>query len=270
MTQNELRGIILADPYHKERQSISEAELRLFLKEVDFKCPICGRSLQSRKQEKVDQKLFQIAHIYPNKPTIKQYENLNELERLGEDSEDFDNKIALCVNCHQTQDFRTSKSDYLKLLNIKKKLLKKSEINDIVEVLGLEDEISFVIDKLTNLDEDKFAELNYSPIIISNKFLKKEFMLKNKVTSYITNYYTFIRSQFKDIDGNNNFVFDVLNCQIKACFLKINNIDQTKENVFNYMTNWIMNKTQSDSKEACEAIVSFFIQNCEVFHEISK
>lgn len=33
---------------------------------------------------------------------------------------------------------------------------------------------------------------------------------------------------------------------------------------------WLKNKTQSTSKEACEVVIAFFVQNCEVFDEITK
>ena len=52
---------------------------------------------------------------------------LKGLERLGDNSESFDNKIALCKDCHSTKDYHTTKEDYLKLIknpNLSKKILK--------------------------------------------------------------------------------------------------------------------------------------------------
>lgn len=105
--------------YLKKRANVTDADIRLHLKEVNFHCPICGKDLQSRNQKK-RVKLFEIAHIYPNSPTIEQYMELKGLERLGDNSESFDNKIALCKDCHSMQDFHTTKEDYLVLLNKKK------------------------------------------------------------------------------------------------------------------------------------------------------
>ena len=36
-------------------------------------------------------------------------------------NEDYENKIALCKNCHGTQDYHTTKDDYLSLLSLKEK-----------------------------------------------------------------------------------------------------------------------------------------------------
>ena len=123
MTQEELNKRLDDDSYHQKRKNPSGAELRLFLREVNYCCPLCGKELQSRRQRKLNQKLFEIAHIYPNRPTIEQYTVLHKLERLGEDSESFENKIALCKDCHSTQDYHTTKKEYLYLLNIKKRFL---------------------------------------------------------------------------------------------------------------------------------------------------
>lgn len=36
------------------------------------------------------------------------------------------------------------------------------------------------------------------------------------------------------------------------------------------MTDWLNNKTLSISKDACEVVIAFFVQSCEVFDEITK
>ena len=63
---------ISVDSYLQERKDPTDAELRLFLLEVNNHCPLCGKELQSRSQKKLREKKFQIAHIYPNKPTKEQ------------------------------------------------------------------------------------------------------------------------------------------------------------------------------------------------------
>ena len=48
MTKEELNLIIEKDPYHKERVNPSDSDLRLYLREVNYHCPLCGIELQSR------------------------------------------------------------------------------------------------------------------------------------------------------------------------------------------------------------------------------
>ncbi len=256
--------------YLQPRKKPNEAEIRLFLREVDYHCPLCGCELQSRKQKKLSEKKFQIAHIYPNSPTESQAKALKGLKRLGDNCEAFENKIALCKACHGTQDYQTTAKDYLKLLEKKEKCLRQTALEDTTITLGLENEIGNVISKIVEMNESDMEELNYGVITIANKFEKSEKLLKTKVTGYVLTYFTYIRDLFKGIESNSSFDFDVLSMQIHACFKKMNNTKASKNEIFDGMVMWIDNKTGNISKGACEAVISFFIQHCEVFYEITK
>ena len=240
------------------------------MREVDYHCPLCGNELQSRKQKKPDQQKFQIAHIYPNRPTVDQYVLLHNLERLGTNCEDFENKIALCVGCHQTQDYHTTVEEYNRLLNIKKRCLTQTALHDATNTLGLEAELDDIISRLRTLPESELAELNYDPVPLAQKFTNQELLLKTKVAANVLSFYPYIRKSFRILEGKNEFNLQVLSEQIRSCFIKMNAISQDKTLVFSKMVEWIMHKTQSDSMESCEAVVSFFVQNCEVFYEITE
>lgn len=257
------------DSYSKERKTPTEAELRLFLLEVDNHCPLCGKELQSRQQKKTREKKFQIAHIYPNKPTKEQKHVLNNLERLGDNSESFENRIALCKDCHGTQDYHTTADEYTHLVDIKKSLLLKTTLHDATLTLGLEVEIEEIIHNIVDLEEEDFTDLSYQAIPLANKFYPNEMLLKSKINGYITTYFTYIRDLFRDLEKSYNFDFDVLSMQIHSCFKKMSNTGANKKEIFEAMVEWLNRKTTNISSLACEVIVSYFVQNCEVFYEIS-
>lgn len=270
MAKNEATAkAIAADPYLKERKKPNEAEEQLFLKEVSFTCPLCGTSLRNRKQKKPN-KLYEIAHIFPNSPTEEQYERLSVLPRLGENSESFENKIALCKNCHGQQDYHTTADEYLDLLEKKQNFLQLTELHEATLTMGIELEIADVVRKVCCLREDELARLNYSPVRLTRKFTASEFLLKNRIGMYVTNYYPYIRDCFTELEGVNGFRLTALSLQIKSCFTKMESISDNKSDIFNRLVDWVMSKTLSTSRDACEAVVSFFVQNCEVFYEITE
>lgn len=269
MKKEEFEKLLLNDNYIKKRKDPSKSEIQLYLREVNFICPLCGDDLRNSKQKK-NNALYEIAHIYPNRPTQEQYKALSNLKRLGENSESFENKIALCLKCHKTQDYHTSKDEYLKLVNIKEKLLKRIETYNATLNLALEDNIAIVVDKISKLKEEDFIQLNYNPVSLKNKFSNNEKLLKTKVSMYVTEYYPYILDLFKNLEGKNGFHLDVLSGQIKTCFIKMEYENNNKQEIFNQMVNWVNNKTLDISKEACEVVISFFIQNCEVFREITE
>ena len=264
-----IANAIAADPYLKERKAPSATDIQLYLKEVSFACPLCGKILQHRKQIK-NNKLYEIAHIFPNRPTAEQYERLHALPRLGDNSESFENKIALCKDCHDQQDYHTTAEDYLELLEKKKRFLSLTELSEATLTMGLELQIADVVKRISSLHEDEMATLNYEPVRLTKKFSATELLLKNRVGMYVTSYYPYIRDCFKGLEGINGFRLNALSLQIKSCFLKMEGLSDSKSDIFDQLVNWVMAKTRSTSREACEAVVSFFVQNCEVFHEITE
>lgn len=260
---------IAADSYLKQRKEPTEAEQQLYLKEVSFVCPLCGKILRHRKQKKPN-KLYQIAHIFPNSPTEEQYRLLSKLPRLGDNSESFENKIALCKDCHGQQDYHTTQEDYLNLLNKKQQFLNLTDLHEATLTMGIEAEIEDVVNKIYSLREDDLLKLNYTPVKLAKKFTANEFLLKTKISAYVTSYYPYIRDLFIDLEGNNGFRLDALSLQIKSCFIKMEGLSGDKSLIFDQLVNWLMSKSHSTSKSACEAVVSFFVQNCEVFYEITE
>ena len=136
--------------------------------------------------------------------------------------------------------------------------------------MGLEHEIANVVEKLCYLREDELAKLNYTPVSLTKKFTADDFCLKNLIGMHVAIYYPYIRDCFKELEGLNGFRLTVLSLQIKSCFIKLEGISDNKTDIFNQLVDWVMKKTLSTSRVACEAVVSFFVQNCEVFHEITE
>lgn len=257
------------DKYLIDRKNTKETERYLYLREVDYTCPLCGKDLKNHKQKK-GTTLYDIAHIYPNSPTKEQFINLKGVERLGENSESFENKIALCKDCHRIQDYHTSRDEYERLLSIKKQLLENTRLAEATFSINLEQEIATVVDQIANFEGDITTELNDLPVKVANKFYPKERLLKNKVKSCITLYYPYVQSLFKNLNGTKDFSFNSLCLRIKSCYEQMKIITTNKEPIFENFVKFFMKQTQSQSREACEIVVSFFIQNCEVFDEITK
>lgn len=269
MQDLDINKVIEKDKYLVERKDPTPAECELFLKEANFTCCLCGKDLRNHTIKK-QTKLYEIAHIYPNRPTKEQYIELKDVERLGENSESFENKIALCRDCHKTQDYHTKRAEYIKLLNIKKRYLNLTRLLECTFSLGLEKEIEYVVEKMINIDEQQIALLLETPVKLANKFLPNERLLKTNIQSYVMDYYPYIRELFKSIDGQKDFHFEVLCMEIRACFTKMNKTKSSKEDIFNSIVCWVKKQTGSTSEDACRAIVAFFVQNCEVFDEVTE
>ena len=74
---------------------------------------------------------------------------------------------------------------------------------------------------------------------------------------------------FKQSEKSGLVRFNVFSMQIKLCYLKECTHGRSQQEVYNAIVEWLKNMTNG-SRDACDVIVSFFVQNCEVFNEIAE
>jgi len=270
MTQDELNTLLKNDPYLIARKEPTPSENALYLAEVTNICPLCGTSLTSGKNNPKRAKLYQIAHIYPNRPTIEQYQTLDGVLRRGNNSEDFDNKIALCLACHHKQDYHTLREEYEKLYKIKGELLQRDIYSDLRHSNNLQDELENIVNELTSLNIDMNSVIRYKPFAVYEKIPNNLGLLQRKVVMYVSDYYKILRELFSAHEGINDFSMNCLCSQFKTMFLELQRKNASHEDIFDQIVLWVKQKSKNKSTEACEVIVSFFIQNCEVYSEITK
>ena len=235
--------------------------------QVDGICPLCLKPLYYTKEKNI-QKRYEVAHIYPLNPTEEEIELLKEEEKLSDDVNSLDNLIPLCLNCHEQFDKPRSVKEYRNLLKIKKRIIEESKIKNTYYLYDLEDEIRIVIKELesTDLNFDELKTLEYRVLKIEDKANKTlPNILKRQIENDVRDYFIFIQDLFKQIDKDNVCKFDTLAMQVKGFYYKCMQTTQDQAEIFDSVVNWINKKTGNHSKKACEILVSFFIQDCEVF-----
>lgn len=256
------------DTYLQPRKNPTENMDTLFLLEVNGVCPRCGKPLLGTKGTR-SHKYYQIAHIYPNSPLESEVEELNGLPRLGNNCEDAANKIALCKDCHGYYDDHKTKAEYLWFVQKKQELLANSTLKQAGYNFSLESEIAKAIEQLSRIPAGSLRDLTYKGVLLANKIPEKEMLLKTKVFAYVVTYFLFVQETFFQLNTTGQLNFNLIASEVNTFFLKCEAESVTLNQIFHAIVNWIKEKSGSDSIEACEAIVAFFIQDCEVFHEIS-
>ena len=62
LNNDELQSLKQNDPYLMARKDPTPVEQQLYLREVNYRCPLCGTILRKETQ-KMQNKLYEIAHI---------------------------------------------------------------------------------------------------------------------------------------------------------------------------------------------------------------
>lgn len=254
---------------NSKRKKWSEAEKLILYNQVGGICPMCQKPLYNMKEGKY-YKAFQIAHIYPLNPSEEEQRMLFDEEKLFEkDCNELSNLIALCNNCHSYIDNPTTVEEYKKLVNLKKQLIKNQKISDLYSFYTIEEDILKVINCMVNGLNEIPEKIDYNQIKIDDKIQRENKILNYKIKEDVSYYYLFIRKCFVEIDKT-DMTFEIIAGQIKSFYKKISSITTDQNKIYDSIANWIFNKYKSGSIEAYKIIVSFFVQNCEVFENVTK
>lgn len=251
-----------------ERVSITpnfDARLQM---EVANRCPLCGKPLFGEKNGR-SVKLYQVAHIYPHSPTPEQLIALKGVPKPV-DTEGFENLILLCLDSHKIQDFHTTAKDYMQLYDKKQELMKQMNILYNTSNIPLETQIEKILQELKTVDITELPKLSYHPVKVEQKIEPSNFILQDKIKSNVVRYFPFVQDAFGRLDTIGKHKFDKIANEVKLCFQNYDEQGLSQDKVFDGIVKWIQGKTQNQHEvAACEIIVAFFVQNCEVFNEIA-
>ena len=111
------------------------------------------------------------------------------------------------------------------------------------------------------------AELNYEPVPLVNKIDRnKNHSLFRRVKYQVEDYYQAVESTFKELARK--VEFKKFCNQISINYDAMYDSGYNPDEIFEKLVDWLQNST-SGSRDACEIVVSFFIQKCEVFDDIT-
>ncbi|ARK22463.1 ABC-three component system protein [Sporosarcina ureae] len=249
-----------------KRRDPTPNESSLLLTEVENMCPSCAKSLMYEKNGRQN-KLWEAAHIYPLNPTESEIELLKDEERLHEDVNNIRNFIPLCSDCHKKFDNPRTVEEYRWLLNIKKNILSKSETRAKYADYQIETEIKEVITILVEeFNESALKQLEMEALkldVKSDETLSR--ITKRRIRNEITDYYYYIKEHFAQLDSQYPKSFNAIASQVSAFYNTLSRTEPSQEVIYNQLTEWLSKKTGNSSLLACGIVISFFVQNCEVF-----
>ena len=132
---------------------------------------------------------------------------------------------------------------------------------------ALERELTEIVKDLASLPpEQRKINLTYEPYKVDNKILPENFSLISEIKKDVVENYVYIEELFKNASQKNALFFDQIASEVKyVCDNLISQL-HSQEMVFYRMVEWLKSKVSYKSDIACRKIISFFVQNCEVFH----
>jgi uncharacterized protein YbaR (Trm112 family) len=240
--------------------------------EVQGCCPLCRNELVVKKKKKIV-RIFDVAHIYPLNATAHENKILSGEETLSTDIDCEENFIALCKVCHKIYDTQKTVEEYRQLVQIKKNINRIRSLSESWDRQSLHKDISVVAERIGSLSEDeiKGTKLTYDALKLSEK--KDDslgLMNEIKVSQFIINFFVPIREALNLLEVQEKAKSEFICSQVRSYYilLYMNNFNQSQ--IFEMLCDWFIKNTGIADRVKAEVLVSFFIQNCEVYSNASS
>ena len=250
---------------NKRVDDIVEYEDAPLLAEANYECPLCHKKLVDMVKGQAV-KRYRITQIFPDDLDPDTAAKFNAVYAAPKRLDVPDNLIALHEECSDRYLLSPTVEEYKKLREIKEEIARNFAAKLAVNSIQLEDDIRTVLDALSQIrDASELVQLEYDALHIDEKFEPENFILKNETQLQVVMYYRYIEKVFSESDAD----FDMIAAEIKISSQKLEKAGLSQPDVVAQLSEWIQNKAglSSDRKLACNIVVSFFIQNCEVFHK---
>jgi len=245
----------------------------LLLIEAGNRCPKCGKSLMNSNAKGRSRKEYSVTQIFPDNLDRTQYAQFRKIFNVGNDHNSPNNLIALCASCSAEYKADLQIDEFHKMVEIKKQLQQRQKLQQLSDRLELETEIREIINAIADVKSDtEMVPLKMDALVVDKKISADDHLLLNTVKSDAVLYYRFIESAFADLDEQQSGTFDIIASQFRQMFLRLKAEKIDSPAIFDGITNWVKAKVGADNVNdmAIRIVVSFFVQNCEVFDEISE
>ena len=185
------------------------------------------------------------------------------------------NDFESIVGNSSAEDISTKIADLFK--SILERIVAKKEISDNktttleLSSFALERELSEIVKDLASLrPEQRKINLSYEPYKVDNKILPGNFSLISEIKKDVVENYVYIEELVKNASQKNALFFDQIASEVKYVCDNLISQPHSQETVFYEMVKWLKSKVSHKSDIACRKIISFFVQNCEVFHAFTE
>jgi len=188
--------------------------------------------------------------------------NYAKIVRLSENDE-----IVLCVDCER--EIQTaSEEEILTLISEKHDLESLLLVRDATSRYTIEKQIEQVLREVDLMDVTDSTQLKIKPVKVENKITEKR--LKSRVLHNVRQLYEGVNDALDRLSGENKLNVDGFAKIIRRMYEDASESKMTQSDIYNLLVETLFEKTGRKYREACEIIISYFVQRCEVFDEITK
>ena len=239
-----------------------EAQDIPLLAEVNYVCPLTQTQLVVQV-DGIPWSRYTLTHIFPKGLSESAAAEYAAIYPQPENLDSPENLIALCNEESDKYELAPSPEKYKQLYELKHKAMKFTQLFSDINRVQLEEEIRTILAALQNPQNlENLPQLEYTALRIDEKI--SDGLLRYEVRNHVVQFYRFIETTFSEKTDN----FDEIAASIKKASRKLEAAGLSQKEVIEQLSEWVRKQTRMDlgGSLACHIMVSFFIQNCEVFY----
>jgi len=172
--------------------------------------------------------------------------------------------IALCPSCYSWY-LVTSQDERQALRKHKERIAARALAGDEVSGIKIDEQISEVLRTIDTYEvsEDALAESQrtFDPSTIKSKI--RNIPLRRRTISYVTEYFPYVRGLLQAIEKDSDS--EIIAQQFNLQYLKAKRRIKAESDIADVIAEDLYNHTGQQHREACQIVVAYFIQSCEVF-----
>ncbi|MBD5117566.1 MAG: hypothetical protein HDT37_00305 [Clostridiales bacterium] len=152
---------------------------------------------------------------------------------------------------------------------IKKQQRDDISLQDKVDDIAVEKGIRQILDAIADIKKPPkpIDRTKWEAFRVDKKIPDDNGLLQDRVTYWVLRYYRYIEMQFKQGERTSLLRFKKVQNEVSQCFETFDEANMPQREIFERLVKWLEDQTDCHNRDALEAMISFFVQNCEVFNE---
>ena len=209
-----------------------------------------------------------LAYIDKNR-TINNFQVIDLKMKTKTKAGRYENLIAVCPLCFERLQGHLSSEQTEYFTKLKQSHISQNEMQNLLLETSIDQSISELLTQISNIGLHIENNEIKSPVKPSEKFDSSlDYGNKIQIEALVKRTYLFVRNIIKQLDEKGDIKYELLQASVRLKYLQLRDKSNSQEEIFIQLVDYFKNiSNQSDS--VCRIVVSFFIQNCDVF-EIPK
>jgi hypothetical protein len=217
--------------------------------EVGGECPECGKLLSEEKGGKSLPR-YKVTVIDQSRPNLTS-----------------SNRIAMCPECCDRYIFDTSDGDIARVSNLKKGFVSTFRSKDAMaeNKVPIEIQIEEVLNAIEMTPEASLTRICDERAYEVERKVTESVVLMRKIRDDALEYFECVENLLKASDRARSQKFRLFQSKVISCYEEAKTNETSQETIYNHLVDWLFKQAKHKHKAACEIIIAFFVQLCDVF-----